>query len=99
MEKLFQLRPEVSLFGGRSWEVFSERKRTVFQDDRMECLEIWREDESRQLEFLKGIQFHKTQSRIMGNLREHLGDRFQIGTRGHSVKPELTSNIMTFLSV
>lgn len=38
------LRPEVSLFGGRSWEVFFERKRTVFQDDRMECLEIWRED-------------------------------------------------------
>lgn len=71
----------------------------MFQDDGMECLKIWREDGTRQLEFLKGIQFHRTESRMIGNLREHLGDRFQVDVRGHSVKPELTSDIMVFLSV
>lgn len=36
---------------------------------------------------------------MMGNLREHPGDRLHIDERGHTVKPEVTSDSMAFLSV
>lgn len=70
----------------------------MLQDNGMECLKILREAGTWQLEFLRSIQFHKTQSRVMENLKERPGDRFQVDVMGRSVKPEVTRDIMAFLT-